>query len=87
MAVLERTSSYFSYSLKPLIKTPKIETFVSFNMEFKLKYYRKSSKNTIIYYCNSGTARSVLLGTLPSKIHEKSRFSSNKTEKTHQNSQ
>ncbi len=34
----------FCTPLKPVVKTPKIETFVSFNMEFKLKYYRKSSK-------------------------------------------
>ncbi len=27
----------FRTTLKPLIKTPKIEVFISFNMEFKLK--------------------------------------------------
>ncbi len=40
----------FCTPLKPLIKTPKSEVFISFNMEFKLKYYRKSPK-TIIIYC------------------------------------
>ncbi len=32
------------------LKTLKSEVFVSFNMEFKLKYYKKSSKITKIYY-------------------------------------
>jgi hypothetical protein len=33
-----------------LIKTLKGELFVSFNMDFKLKFYRKSSKTITIYY-------------------------------------
>ncbi len=36
----------FVLPLKPL----KDKVFISFNMEFKLKYYRKSSKIIIIYY-------------------------------------
>jgi hypothetical protein len=43
--------------LKPLIKSLKDKVFVSFNMEFKLKYYKISPKTIIIYYCDSGTVR------------------------------
>jgi hypothetical protein len=43
----------------PPLKTLKNEVFVSFNMEFKLKYYRKSSKTIMARYCGVGTVRIV----------------------------
>jgi hypothetical protein len=40
----------FRTPLKPLIKASKIELFISFNMEFKLKNLRNSPKIIMFYY-------------------------------------
>ncbi len=67
-AELERTSSYFSYPSKPLVKTLKDKVFVSFNTEFKLKYYRKSTKTNNLLLIFWDSMSSYL--SHPSKIHE-----------------
>ena len=54
--------STFRTTLKPLLKKLKDKVFVSFNMEFKLKYYRKSTKtNNLLLIFWDGTRLRVLL--------------------------
>jgi hypothetical protein len=56
---MARLGQYEFVLFVPPLKTLKNEVFVSFNMEFKLKYYRKSSKTIMFRYCGVGTVRIV----------------------------